>query len=124
MVKQTVKRVLVTGSRNWEDYRAILVAVYDSKIEFGNFILVSGNCPTGADRMAEEICRSLGIEIELHPANWDKFGKRAGFIRNSKMVNSGIDFCIAFIKNDSPGATMTLELAQKKNIPVKVWRSK
>lgn len=119
-----MKRVLVTGSRDWEDYRAVLVAIYDAKIQFGKFILVSGNCPTGADRMAEKVCRSIDIEVELHPAEWDKYGKRAGFVRNAEMVNSGIDFCIAFIRNNSPGATMTVELAKKKDIPVKIWRSR
>lgn len=118
-------RVLVTGSRTWEDVDEIAWALMKVHEEFGPFTLVSGACPQGADRIAEQIVEDWGLsgmEIELHPADWDRYGKRAGFIRNTEMVESGIDFCLAFIRNGSKGASHTARIAKAAGIPTKEFR--
>jgi len=127
-------RVLVTGSRDWDDrdaiYRALHVEVmekfgrkgYDDDGHFvdwlcpDNLTLVHGDCPTGADRIADDWALSHWIHVERHPAEWKKFGKPAGFIRNKEMVERGADLCLAFIKNNSRGAGMTADLAEKAGI--------
>ena len=47
--------------------------------------VVSG-CAKGADRNGEIWAASLEIPIKRFPADWDKYGKQAGFIRNSEMA--------------------------------------
>jgi hypothetical protein len=71
--------------------------------------------------MADAAARDLGLEIEVYPAEWKIYGKRAGFLRNSQMVNlePRADICLAFIYNDSRGATMCADLAEKAGIPVR-----
>lgn len=117
-----MRRILVTGSRDWED-RARIQANLRAAGVGERCILVSGACPTGADRMAEEEATLLGWQLELHPADWLLWGKRAGFVRNAEMVNLGADVCLAFIKNESKGATMTARLAEKAGIPVVICRA-
>lgn len=109
-----VLRILITGSRDWSDYELIETVL--STWKDWPVIFVSGACPTGADRMGEEIAKKLGWDIELHPANWAELGKRAGFVRNSDMVARGADFCVAFIKDGSKGASMTARIAQEAGI--------
>jgi hypothetical protein len=116
-------RILITGSRDWENYKAVYDAVAyvteyatrhkDEALE--DVILVSGNA-RGADSLAEQAAEELGITVERHPADWNQYGKRAGFVRNAEMVEAGADVCLAFIRNHSRGATMTRDLALKAGI--------
>lgn len=116
-------RILITGSRDWDDEQAIVGALWgytDSfpELAVSDFTLVSGACPTGADRMAEVAAERAGMRVERHPAEWDLLGKRAGFVRNAQMVAAGADVCLAFIKNQSKGATHTADLAERSEIEV------
>jgi hypothetical protein len=111
-------RVLITGSRSWTAYNAIQEALSEL---VGTHILVSGNCPQGADLMCEKAAQELGWEVELYPANWDLHGKKAGFIRNKEMVDSEPDICLGFIHNKSKGGSMTVRLAKTANIPTIVY---
>jgi hypothetical protein len=111
-------RILVTGSRDWTDEEAIFNALADATQDVQNHsmvTLVSGACPTGADRIAEEIAEQWNWQIERHPAKWRQFGKGAGFIRNNEMAASEPNLCLAFIRNNSRGATHCADAAEFKN---------
>lgn len=120
-------RILVTGSRDWEDWQELSFQLFKYASSTYEYVtVVHGHCPTGADAMADYVGAELlgfmeitGVGVERHPADWDQYGKSAGFRRNAEMVNLGADICLAFIKNGSKGATMTADLAEKAGIPVK-----
>lgn len=121
-----MRRILITGSRDWDDRERIHDTLQFHYLwqtmhreEDEEVVLVSGACPTGADAIAEEIWTSQGLPVERHPADWHRFGKRAGFLRNAEMVDLGANVCLAFIKNGSKGATMTADLAEKAGIEVR-----
>jgi hypothetical protein len=114
-------RVLVTGSRDWEDVAAVraefdVIAQHEGK----EVVLVSGNCPNGADKIAEDLASEYGWALELHPADWQTHGKSAGFKRNTAMVETGVQYCLAFIKNESAGASHTAKKAREAKVPTKV----
>lgn len=127
-------RVLVTGSRDWSD-QARLWAALDEAYENrtsprGLFMVVHGGAK-GADQMAMAWVRGkrrdgeLNIYHEMHPVQWNqggKFVKAAGHHRNQMMVNKGAAKALAFIRNNSPGATGCLEMIKRAHIPVEIHR--
>jgi hypothetical protein len=114
-------RVLVTGSRDWDAPEVIVRALREAWAVSGygdDFTVVHGDCPSGADAMADRVCRRFSWQAEPHPARWDLYGKAAGFKRNNEMVRAGADVCLAFIKDSSRGATQCAMAAEYAGIPV------
>lgn len=125
-------RILVTGSRSWPDRNDVYRELNNTCAEFGlnfepdehgntmpdprKFTLVHGACPQGADLFADDWAVSAFFVPERHPAEWERYGKRAGFVRNAEMVNLGADLCLAFIHSNSRGASMTANLAERAGI--------
>lgn len=118
-------RILVTGSRKWQDVALVGGALEDtwydaSQAYYGHrLVVVHGDCPQGADALAKQWAINNGIPQEAHPADWDQYGKRAGFVRNQQMVDMGADVCLAFIKDGSRGASHTAARAEEAGIPVR-----
>jgi len=66
--------------------------------------IVSGGCPKGGDHFAEIIAKSKDISILIHYPNWEKYGKAAGFVRNSFIAKDS-DILIACVAKDRTGGT-------------------
>lgn len=114
-------RLLITGSRDWSDFASIdheLTEWWWGVGRDSEAVLVSGACPTGADAIGEWIWKDFGLSVERHPADWARYGKRAGFIRNKEMIDSRPDHVVAFILDASRGASHTVRLARAAGIPV------
>lgn len=116
-------RILITGSRDWEDWRFIEAAMVEAVAHSEDWPRVIPTIIHGAARGADSMANGVAIRrnwrVIKMPADWRKHGKRAGFVRNAEMVALGADICLAFIKNESRGATMAADLAEKAGIPTK-----
>lgn len=123
---QAPPRLMITGSRTWTDRAAIrdaLKAWWETTGRNPDAVLVSGACPKGADRIAEEIWESNGLTVERHPADWRPGGvlnRRAGYDRNKAMVDSAPDHVLAFRHNKSGGTTHAYNYAVKTGIPADI----
>lgn len=116
-------RLLVTGSRDWDDTEALRFALIRTWAprHLEPMVLVHGACPTGADAMAAEWAHDYGVQAEEHPADWKGYGKQAGFIRNAEMAALGADLCLAFYKQGAgnKGTDHCATQAANAGIPVR-----
>lgn len=122
-------RILITGTRKGglqEKVFEVLDEMYSQWVANGfaltdQFVIVHGAAP-GVDRAASAwVHRHLGAKEEAHPATWTD-GKKAGPIRNQKMVDLGADLCIAFPIEGSIGTWDCVRKARKAGIETMVIR--
>ena len=115
-------RILVTGSRTWDDILRLAGELRDEVLGARMCglrpVIVHGACPRGADMIAARWARGYDVAQEPHPADWSRHGKVAGYRRNAEMVALGADGCAAFIRGGSPGSTNAVRLARAAGIPV------
>ena len=115
-------RILVTGSRTWDDKDFIWNVLDVALPELRDVTIVHGACPKGADAIAQGWVRDKlvngggRVRAERHPADWSQFGRAAGFRRNAEMVRLGADLCVAFVRDNSRGATNCADLAERAGI--------
>jgi hypothetical protein len=102
-------RILVTVSRTWTDISTMREVLEKAYAAHPDAVLVHGDCPRG-DRLAAKLWRDLGGTDEPWPADWSR-GRGSGFQRNAAMVESNPDLVIAFIRDNSQGATHCYNLA-------------
>lgn len=86
---------------------------------FERVILVHG-AARGADSLAAAIWREAGLPVEAHPADWDRYGRAAGPVRNTHMVSLGAELCLAFPLGKSVGTRHCMRAAEQAGIPVRV----
>jgi hypothetical protein len=116
-------RVLITGDRHWDDYKAIRRILKALLKRHGLKLFVIEGGARGADRLAGEACRNLGIPFAEVPALWDFHGRAAGPIRNASMLNLDPDLVIAFHADlaHSKGTRNMVEQARKRGVPCKLY---
>lgn len=110
------KRVAIVGSREFPNLDQVREYVRTLPPDT---IVISGGA-RGVDRTVEYEARRIGLEVEIWPANWNRYGKRAGFLRNQDIVNSA-DELIAFWDGQSRGTLHSVELARERGIPVRIY---
>lgn len=109
-------RVVVTGSRGWTKLGPILHAL--SKLPLDTIIVHGG--AKGADALAEDAAKQLGMTTEVHFAEWERLGRSAGPNRNEQMLDSKPDLVLAFWDGSSRGTKHCIEGARKRGLPVEV----
>lgn len=74
--------------------------------------IVSGGA-RGVDRMAEIHARKHHIPVKVIPANWNRYGKQAGFIRNSEIIRN-CHAVLAILDGKSRGTLDSLNKAKSE----------
>lgn len=133
---KTKYRIIIAGGRDFNDYEKLrkeaLAAIYATfgKVDKNNVWIVSGHA-RGADSLGERFAEEFNLNKKVFPADWDKFGKRAGYMRNEQMAvfAKGADeedaaniknLLIAFWDGQSRGTQHMIEIAKNKKMNVVV----
>jgi hypothetical protein len=111
-------KLIIAGSRDFEDYEYLKENI--SSINGVITEVVSGTA-RGADRLGERYADEHGIKCKKIPANWDKYGKSAGYKRNEQMAKYA-DNLIAFWDGKSKGTGHMIDIAKRLGLNVHVVR--
>lgn len=109
-------KLAIIGSRDFSDYLCLKQALEPYKTKLT--LVVSGGA-RGADKLGEQWAVENNIKTLIFLPDWDKFGKRAGFIRNEDIIKN-CDCCIAFWDGQSKGTSHSISLCEKYNKPYKI----
>jgi len=115
-------RTIVAGGRGFND-SGLLADELDHFEEYhssSELIVVSG-CAKGADKLGEVWAGSCDRKVVKFPADWEKHGKSAGFIRNREMANYA-EALVAFWDGKSKGTKSMIDIALRLGLVVKVVR--
>ena len=119
-------KILVTGDREWDNPLTILDAfirfLEDYSLEPSDVTVIHGDA-RGADKLSAHVAEEMGMKPIPYPAEWNKFGRAAGPIRNKQMLdeNPDIDLAFAFHPNlgKSKGTKDMVERLEKAGIEVR-----
>jgi hypothetical protein len=113
-------RIIIAGSRDFNDQKTVDEAVdkFINQLPCSKIQIISGGA-RGADRLGENYARARHYELKIFPARWDRYGKRAGYIRNEEMAENA-DALIAFWDGKSPGTKHMIDIARDKGLNVTV----
>lgn len=110
--------MIIAGSRGftYEDYETVENACLMSGYWFST--VLSGGAE-GVDKLGEEFARRMGIPLEVYPAEWDRYGNRAGPIRNVQMAKKA-EALVAVWNGKSTGTGHMIRTAQERGLLVHV----
>ena len=108
-------KVIVAGGRDFTDYK--LTCKVLSKLKHP-FELVCGEA-RGADNLGKRYAVENNLKIHSFPADWNRFGKSAGYIRNKQMAKFA-EGLIAFWDGKSKGTKHMIDLAKQYGLKILV----
>lgn len=109
----SIKSILVCGGRDYADIAKVYAELDAMKSLLGDLLIVTGAAP-GADSIAEQWAKNRQVPYLGMPAKWNKYGKAAGFRRNSEMAALAPDFVMAF--RGGKGTQSMINLAKKLSL--------
>lgn len=119
-------KIAVVGSRNFKDKNFVIHTLRNEYRQFYEGTIISGGA-RGVDTWAIDIVNEINNEIEggrlqikIFIPDWDKYGKKAGFLRNALIIDEA-DKVIAFWDGYSKGTKHSIDLAIDAKKPINIY---
>ena len=117
-------RIIIAGGRSFSDYKLLkdkLDYYLRDKVRQGYEIIIISGTANGADKLGEKYAMERGYKIERYPADWNKYGKAAGYRRSVQMAQIA-NACVVFLDGRSPGSKHMIDIATNKGLPLRIVR--
>lgn len=116
-------KVIIAGGRDFKDYSLLEEKCNLYLRDKQNIEIISG-CARGTDKLGEVYAAYHRYKIKRFPADWERFGKAGGYIRNKQMAkyaspNGGL---ICFWDGRSKGSKHMIDLAEKYKLLIRIVR--
>ncbi len=110
-------KIIIAGSRSFNDFGLLRETM--KKLYYPNEVEVVCGGARGADNLGAQWARRLGFKVHNFPANWDAYGKRAGYLRN-KQMGEFCDEAVIFWDGESKGAQHMINIMDELGKPVHI----
>lgn len=110
--------VIIAGGRDFTDY-GLLKSKCDYFFRDKKPTAILCGEARGADSLGKQYAQKHGIPVQSYPAEWNRYGKKAGYIRNKEMAENA-DALVAFWDGASKGTKNMIDLAKAKGLPVRI----
>lgn len=114
-------KVAIVGGREYssEEHYAIVIREIQKVYRQEEVSAIVSGGAMGSDTLAERFAHQFNVPMEIYPAEWGKYGKTAGFKRNSDIVREA-DVIFAFWNMKSSGTKDTVSKAKASGKPLYV----
>lgn len=122
-------KIIINGSRDFHNHTYLRLILKDyimtNQINPELIEIISGGAK-GADILAIKFAKEYNLNYKIMNADWNKYGKRAGIIRNAEMLTYAISnpndiaILISFWNGNSKGTKHMIDISNDKGIIVKV----
>lgn len=117
-------RIIIAGGRDFHDYDLAKQSFIDfcsglvkpdgSDFYYDELTIISGMA-VGADMIGVRLSKEFNTQLIKCPANWDRYGRGAGYIRNREMAYKGTHL-LAFWDGKSKGTENMINEANKHTL--------
>lgn len=117
-------KLTIVGSRNYNDYTQFKNVINETLKKWNYKItdiekIISGGAK-GADSLAEKFAKENNIILTIYQPDWKTFGKAAGIMRNTDIIND-CTHVIAFPSHQGSGTQDSIRKAKKDNKIIEVF---
>jgi len=112
-------KVIVAGSRTFNDYDMMKSVLKKFEQEVSLITEIVSGGAKGADSCGEVYALENHIKLTIMNADWDRYGKSAGIMRNAKMADYG-DCLLAFWDEESSGTKNMIQQMRKRRKPLQI----
>jgi hypothetical protein len=114
-------KLAIVGSRTFFDYKVLKNTLDDLSTEHSlNYVEIISGGAKGADSLGEMYAKEKDIPTKIFPAEWKKYGKKAGFKRNVDIIEN-CDLCVCFWDGESHGTQHDINLCKEMHKPCFVY---
>lgn len=118
-------KIAIVGSRDFNDFETMDEIVRKNHIERleipASEVIIVSRGANGADKLAEKLAKLNKYRMIIFCAEWEKYGRKAGMMRNQHIVENS-DIVFAFWDGKSPGTANSIQRARKIGKPLHVYR--
>lgn len=111
-------KLIIAGGREFDNFELLCSVM--SKVKTPVEEVVCGGA-RGADELGQLWALERSIAVKYFPADWDRYGKSAGYRRNEQMADYA-DALLAFWDGESRGTKHMIDIATKAELLVHVVR--
>ena len=107
-------KLIVAGGREFDDYELLSKEICKLIVDTRTDSIISGTA-RGADSLGAQYANEHFIPLISMPADWNRYGKAAGYRRNEEMAKVA-DACLCFWDGESKGTKHMIDLAKEYDL--------